>query len=313
MFEQNRENWLVNNVICNSIAFNKMTKEIQPSLPTSPLSKILALLKGSVTEPGHLRDALLIAGGVIYFLGYLTWTAFAVQNNLGPISVIEAQYFAAGLVTFAFCFMVLFVTEIAIRLFIIPKEWLMERSVKFQKLFNTSLVVICLGLFLYLSIIGVREQLSDKLWFYFLLAAFGLIFSFLLYVSSEGEDSHQVRSVRLYLGQTLLVFLFIPYINVIYARIPQEFGGGEPKCAALDIVVANVSQQTTAALTASPPSTADDKDIIRTVPLKILRLTGGTSVIFLKQEGTSQDQMIEIKQDAISAFTWLDETECLMK
>jgi hypothetical protein len=53
----------------------------------------LELLK----DPTKLRDAALILGGVIYLSGYSVWSVLAWLEGLGPVPVLDSQYFVAGL------------------------------------------------------------------------------------------------------------------------------------------------------------------------------------------------------------------------
>src|SRR5438552_2085552 len=53
---------------------------------------------GDMMTLGGLRDGLLVLGGLIYGLGYVTWILFADVNSLGPLSVLSTQYFVAGIV-----------------------------------------------------------------------------------------------------------------------------------------------------------------------------------------------------------------------
>ena len=50
-----------------------------------------------VKQLGTLRDSLLVSSSIVYLLGYTTWSIYAWRRHLGPVSALDAQYFAAGL------------------------------------------------------------------------------------------------------------------------------------------------------------------------------------------------------------------------
>lgn len=45
---------------------------------------------------GQWRDGLLVAAGAIYTAGYAVWSCLVWQAQLGPLPLVDAQYFAAG-------------------------------------------------------------------------------------------------------------------------------------------------------------------------------------------------------------------------
>jgi|GEM_PF-5401341 len=50
-----------------------------------------------LTNIGELRDALLVGAGIVYILGYVTWSISAYSLGLGLLPALEAQYFMAGI------------------------------------------------------------------------------------------------------------------------------------------------------------------------------------------------------------------------
>lgn len=66
----------------------------------SPLSAKEAI-RAVLEDPTKLRDAALILGGVIYLSGYSVWSVLAWLEGLGPVPVLDTQYFVAGLPTVA--------------------------------------------------------------------------------------------------------------------------------------------------------------------------------------------------------------------
>ena len=60
----------------------------KPSIPTADWLKWL----------GERRDGFLIAGAVLYGLGYVVWSYNAWRNHLGQLPAIEFQYLMSGLI-----------------------------------------------------------------------------------------------------------------------------------------------------------------------------------------------------------------------
>src|SRR5688572_27829652 len=49
----------------------------------------LHFLVARITDLGQTRDALLIAGGLLYALGYLVWSSYAFSRSLGFMPVLQ--------------------------------------------------------------------------------------------------------------------------------------------------------------------------------------------------------------------------------
>src|SRR4051812_14103708 len=82
--------------------------QTQPSPASTGDSKMFELMK----RVGTLRDGLLVLSGILYFLGYATWSLNAWRNKLGLLPAIESQYFIAGIVPA----LVIFVTYLLVRI-----------------------------------------------------------------------------------------------------------------------------------------------------------------------------------------------------
>jgi len=51
-----------------------------------------------INRLGELRDGLLLLAGFVYLLGYTSWANYALTTRIGLVPVLDAQYFAAGIV-----------------------------------------------------------------------------------------------------------------------------------------------------------------------------------------------------------------------
>ena len=95
--------------------------------------------------------------------------------------------------------------------------------------------------------------------------------------------------------------------------IPQEFGGPRTRCAYLDIVKAQVSNETLEAI-APTNATMADSQVVRSTPVGVF--FSGNDFILVKpyveeQEGSSSTYRIwgnaktyEIRRSAVKAVTW---------
>ena len=46
---------------------------------------------------GRYRDAFLVLASIVYVVGFVIWSIVAWRRGLGPMPVLDAQYFVAGI------------------------------------------------------------------------------------------------------------------------------------------------------------------------------------------------------------------------
>ena len=94
------------------------------------------------------------------------------------------------------------------------------------------------------------------------------------------------------------VFAFLFYVERVYPKIPQEFGGAHPRPACLDLVKKQLSSKTIADL-ALPGSPAGDS-ILRSTQIEVL--FSGSGVLVVRKD----NRVYEITRSAVQAVTSCD-------
>ena len=96
------------------------------------------------------------------------------------------------------------------------------------------------------------------------------------------------------------------YLIEIYPNIPQEWGGGRPRIAYLDVTKAELSKETLKEIFPSGVSGLNS-NVVQSNKVDVYY--SGNSFILVKLHGQDQDtnqSTYEIKQSAIQAITWYD-------
>jgi hypothetical protein len=195
-------------------------------LPDSPdKSEAPALSpQGWVDGLSGVRDAALVVVGCIYVFGYVTWAIYAFMWKLGPMPALDAQYFVAGLIPF------LSTVGLAGVVWLV-NSIIRERLLRLSRWrrFVWTLPWIGVGIALmWIPFTDDTLQAFSRL--------FGLLLMLLTIYASDDDAlgmSHRSKGT-LYL---LFMGLAVAVIYTIggFAYIPQEFGGGAPRCAYLEV------------------------------------------------------------------------------
>jgi len=94
------------------------------------------------------------------------------------------------------------------------------------------------------------------------------------------------------------LFAFLFFVQEVYPRIPQEFGGSRPRQACLDLVKAQLSGKTIADLAgAGSPS---DGPVVRSSQVEVL--FSGSGVVVVRKD----NRVYEITKSAVLAVTNCD-------
>lgn len=187
------------------------------------------------------RDATLVLAGLAYVLGYLSWAIYASEHGWGLAPVLDAQYFAAGvlpaLIVISACFL---------------GWWLRWLSQWVRKPVSSRGATIK-------SILETTGSLSVAVGFVFILlqrgarVGAGLVVSGVValivssFFSRKKMDSWYHRFVlALAWVQLPLIGLsaFLFYIAKIFPGLPQPLGGPRAQCVQLDLDVSKVSAAT---------------------------------------------------------------------
>jgi hypothetical protein len=243
------------------------------------------------------RDATLVLAGLAYVLGYLSWAIYVFSHGLGLAPVLDAQYFAAGVlptaIVIASCFVAWWLRRLS--------QWIRKPVSSFGKTIKTILEVAGLVLSLVGFILLSVSKLSGILIGAGMLA---MIVSSLF--SREKTDAWYHRSlmglawVYLPLG-AILGFFF--YTTTIFPGLPQAFGGPRPQCVELDLDAARMSANTLHLLAPEWQSNpANPSQIVRSRHLDLVFQTG--EYLFLQTSphvSPTTNQVIRLKSSAVES------------
>lgn len=268
---------------------------------------------------GRLRDGFLVTAAIFYFAGYLVWAINAYRNNLGLLPALEFQYLIAGappvLSISALCFLLLGGKLLGKQV----RNWI-GADPKGGKLFLCWFMLV-LGVGAVAAIMLPSTQwlqaaypdLKHKTWLTLISALIIVIsYPFVSQLTNAADAQIQAKissefSARdladtfrslfvvlggIYLRLLALVLALMLFIGLgalaliysveLYPKIPQEFGGARPYCAQLDVVSAQLSNETIAGILpidAGKPSEA----IVRTLRVEVL--FSGSDMMLVRSKG----------------------------
>jgi hypothetical protein len=245
-----------------------------------------------VKELGPHRDAILVAGAVVYGVGYAVWSVAALRNDLGLLPALQFQYFVAGIVPVLVVLIAILMAAALRRVFYGYRKWA-DQDTWVSVAGAGALLVAGLGA------VGAAVYLIDRSIYAgicaFLLAM--LLFGFQPSGTATGDQPRWLRRADVVLAVYLIpvvagVAAISFYAAVLYPRIPQELGGVAPRCARLDVKTDSVSETTLTELGASTRTV----DVARSGAVS-LHFHGGGSIIVKRAEGKT----LEIDDEAIVA------------
>lgn len=112
--------------------------------------------------------------------------------------------------------------------------------------------------------------------------------------------SRLYRLIVLYLVVALVVFLgILYYVQELYPRLPQEFGGVRPRCVYLDVTQAQLSEEMRIALL-TPNAAQSTQPVIRSIRVDELYVNDSGVII------RANNQVHEITKDVIVSKTTCD-------
>lgn len=278
---------------------------------------------------GGLRDGLLVLVSLVYVLGFSVWSVVAWINNLGALPVLDAQYFTAGLPPFMAAVSVGALIHLSRRVLLeIWPRWLSSLSLKNQLLIHALLGGVALVILVALlgaewlqttpSDIGFAGGFLAVFFIGLLQQPIVLLTRWLDFLVDRGSLSQEAaKELRTHWGWKFIVrrpslsnlyLLFAAlgaagifyWTSVLYLKVPQEFGGAEPRCAQLDVVWSDLSPETRQNLPVASPSN-EEQMVVGTKEVMIY-FVGGESIMMRTREmgGAS----IELSRSAVKAFRW---------
>lgn len=270
-----------------------------------------------------LRDAFLVMAGIFYLFGYLVWAINANQNKLGLLPALEFQYFVAGIVPVALILTIALLIMGYVRLRSRLHIWLGPRVTgKWQLLrrFLSGLWIVSL-VFLFITFTDWFERVSGDFFARWRLGVLPFVVFALLTALLPPLDQREItgdswRANLRRIEQSVLSFKllgwvyavlflilfpllgFLFFVQKVYPKIPQEFGGSRPRPACLDLLRPQLSGTTIADLAAA--GSPADGTVVRSSQVEVL--FSGSGVVVVRKD----NRVYELTKSAVLAMTNCD-------
>lgn len=261
---------------------------------------------------GQLRDGFLVGLGLLYIIGYLVWAFYAWKKNLGLLPALDFQYIIAGIAPA----LLLLILYFSIRLIILFRNKLSVwfgpevtgiRHICRHVIFAAAGISFIIFLILDQDWLQINyPELSFRIQS---ISSTIMILSFFLL-----PPTRNFRLITLYRYYGLLIIivcviivivvgLFI-FIEAIFPNIPQEFGGPKPRCAQLDVITTQLSDETLYAILPSN-ATINDTRVIRSNDVNVFFSNSEFLLVspFVKNKGNNSE-IYEIKRSNLEAIIW---------
>jgi hypothetical protein len=274
----------------------KPTKRRYRGPARSPVAVLGATFGPIAREFWTARRPLLVPA-LAYVAGLAVWSLNAARNDLGPQVAADLQYLVAGVIP---ALVVLAGVALLLVLLAAPawtRHWLATRAPRTQHVLAQIAAVAFSGSLL-LAVLG--PSLDEIVPSEAILLVFAASLVLAVFVSEEGWFFNLVWKFWGVTGVAVLLTLaFVFYAEAVYPGLPQALGGGEPRCARLDLQTGLLSRETVDTLVpeaarAEPPETA------RTGEVDVL--FARDDVLFVRTRGGGEGAAThELRGDAVRA------------
>ena len=254
---------------------------------------------GIIKRIGDLRDGLLVLTTCVYIAGYLSWTSYAFENNLGPIPALDAQFLSAGLVPV----MVIVTFYYSTRILFYVRHWLKKSITDRQR--KIGYILLGTAAVLVLSSAVVDWVAPDK---YanseasLTIAALVGVYAGLCF--SRGRFEKLImQPFALFLAWSYVIlggfWLLHGYYVVWFPTMPQELGGPRAKCVQLDLATSHLSAETRAQLIGS----SDVTGVHRSRALDLIFMGSEFAILETKSSWPESGKIIfRVKNSAIETI-----------
>jgi hypothetical protein len=305
-----------------------------------------------------LRDVLIIAVGFLYTLGLLTWSLSALEMYIGFIQAFDAQYIVAGFIPAVLIVLIYAFMSSRARQSYTLRRYYRDLSpllfIAFATLFALDLFLremhniimgrSTLGLFGYLE--RLNPSLDNFIWYVICLALTLNVLQWPWADPPAPSSSQRIarissrinyysyyfkRSIKVSVCVLPCIFLVLAvreYVYGVFPNMPQEIGGGQPRCALLHVKKGEIAATTAQAQSekhAVVPQEISDYGAVRPTAEGRLGLADTDKVVQTKEVRVvyhsdksvffqipskdhklgSNQGIFEVKRDAIPAIIWL--------
>jgi hypothetical protein len=231
-----------------------------------------------LARPGQLRDSIFIIGGLLYVLGYILWSAHALDEGLGLLPALELQYLLAGSLL-AVILLICGLLGVAIRRLVdLGFRWSRDitrpRAVRVAArgmIVVPSLAPVLAGVGLWYA----ADTDVNSLAFYGAVALFLVLWWLVERVAPRFAKQYDVPFYVATIGATFALGAIPFLIKVVYPKVPQEIGGVKPRCGYVEMSRTDASSSLARELL---PSAQGETRIARSRKLSIF-FSGGDSYI----------------------------------
>jgi hypothetical protein len=285
-----------------------------------------------VRRLGSYRDGILVAASLVYGTGYVAWAIVAWREGIGPIPVLDAQYFAAGLPPLLLIGGALGAGRVAatsfdrwrryvdqlddpkptyiafatlvLLLIALGCVWLANRFLSRDYdigVLTFSCAIICL------ATMATPVETLTRRYIQFMKTRFPAKNPHILrlleraYRRAEATSVGQRRSILYTAPLLLAVVLASTYIARGYAMLPQALGGARPRCAMIDVFSDKLSPTSLQKLQLKP--VVANRWPLQTSRLQVLYVAQERIIVHLPG---AYRQTIEIPRSAVAAITSCD-------
>ena len=285
---------------------------------------------------GRLRDGLLVVFSAMYGVGYALVSLIAWRQHLPSLPLLDSQYLTTGAMPVLLITTIYALLRWCSRLVVAWwPSYLRSRSAAIQAACLCATIVAMLGgamlsmppaflefnlrtrgigcLLLFVGIIFLPPVDSLTALFTAIALRFrrkgtSLHGAVLLQrIGKETAAFHRKQKLFILYAAPAIVLITLSafYVTFWYERIPQSFGGGRPRCAALDVVADQLSPSTAAALGVESrggrQATSRTKDVA-------VHFAGSSTVVATVQDEPrfSRIQTYEIPRELIRSIVWCE-------
>lgn len=282
-----------------------------------------------VQNIGKYRDAFLVLVGIVYFAGYTVISLSAFHNNLGPMTIFDSQYLVAGLPICLLALFLLIVVKYYYRFLInIWPNWVVRRKRPIRVLIMVILATLIAVWFHYMPHMRqppFRTPSMEDILYYgagcvlttlFINGAFRYTYTVFRPKNRIVRNLHDFMENKFFAFYRIIynpltyiliilgiILLASMYMNSIYPKIPQEFGGMKPRVAILDVVSGDLSNEMTKDLGIRQ----DLQGIVgQTDTINVYYIGNDNLIIGIRATATAKSGCrYEISRSAIKSIEWL--------
>jgi len=250
-----------------------------------------------INRLGELRDGLLLLAGFVYLLGYTSWANYALTTRIGLVPVLDAQYFAAGIVPA----LILLLFILSVRMLRAFQRWLKRPISDKHKNVQKTLTYFALALLVVFGLMKLIFRKNSPEWLSWLPFVFlGFLILATFFSRAEGDLFLQRMGLFLIWSYTIIgaLWLILGYNVQVFPRLPSELGGPKPRCARLDLDASQISPETRLQLRGNPAISADH--VFRSVPVYLI--FDGSEYVLLAERSdplSLTNRVYRLRKDAV--------------